>query len=327
MAASDKLTKDKTFIPNVLDALETLKWAVKYDANYNWSDAARLNTLKYTTDSSPAPEPSPEIDPPAPEPSPETEPAPEPSPETEPPSPEPEPEPETQPEPEPASFVISLVNNTTDVTLNENTNLFILFNSTYRVDNWVISGNDNSYFEIIQPRDAPQTEAERENPNFVGAIQRKKGVLKWNSDEFESAYNNSDQGFPDYETPLDSDGNNVYEVTVKARDVDGNVSNEISLTITIIDLYEPEPVPEPSPETEPEPEPQPEPSPETEPEPVPQPEPSPETEPEPVPEPSPETEPEPVPEPVPQPNQNQKHYLYLILYLREREVLIFLQKN
>ncbi|WP_189635023.1 beta strand repeat-containing protein, partial [Gemmobacter lanyuensis] len=45
----------------------------------------------------------------------------------------------------------------------------------------------------------------------------------------------------DYEAPVDGDGNNVYVITVSARDADGNVTRQ-TLTVTIADLDEDGPV-------------------------------------------------------------------------------------
>ena len=47
---------------------------------------------------------------------------------------------------------------------------------------------------------------------------------------------------PDYETPGDQGTNNEYDVTVTATDSSGNISNSLSVTITVIDIDEVQPI-------------------------------------------------------------------------------------
>jgi len=65
---------------------------------------------------------------------------------------------------------------------------------------------------------------------------------------------------PDFESPADSGGDNVYEVTVRVTD-SGGLSDHVTYNINVDDVTEttlaPEPEPEPAPEPEPEPEPEP----------------------------------------------------------------------
>ena len=92
----------------------------------------------------------------------------------------------------------------------------------------------------------------------------------------------------DYDNPADADGNNVYEVLLRATDAQGNSGTE-RIAVTVNEAQpgggggpppgggggppppDPEPEPEPDPEPEPEPEPDPEPDPEPEPPPPPPP--------------------------------------------------------
>ena len=43
---------------------------------------------------------------------------------------------------------------------------------------------------------------------------------------------------PDYEDPADSGGNNVYNVTVKALDSDGEIGGPLPVTVTVRDVNE-----------------------------------------------------------------------------------------
>ena len=72
------------------------------------------------------------------------------------------------------------------------------------------------------------------------AIDQEGGTISWNLSGADSeVFTISDAGVlvfnnpPDYEQPSDSDGNNVYEVTVEAADVEANTAS-LEVTVTVI---------------------------------------------------------------------------------------------